>query len=60
MVIGGRHCNRLQLKVTVNREFVEAAALPVTVNRLTETSVLRCAPPLIRLTEAAIVQHPPA
>jgi hypothetical protein len=36
MVIGGGHCNGLRSKVTINRDFVEAVALPVTVNRLTE------------------------
>jgi hypothetical protein len=36
MLIGGRHCNRLQSKVTVNRDFVEVVALPATVNGLME------------------------
>jgi hypothetical protein len=60
MVIGGGHCNRLQSKVMVNYDFMEAVALPATVNQLMETGVLSCPPPLVRLTEVAIVQRPPA
>jgi hypothetical protein len=60
MVIGGGHCNRLQSKVTVNRDFVEAVALLATVNRLMEMDVLSCPTPLTRLIEAAIVQRLPA
>ena len=74
MFNGGGHCNRLQSKVTVNRGFTEAVALPATVNRLMEAGALRQPPPLmmingggfptvpasvIVLTEAVAITRPP-
>jgi hypothetical protein len=48
-VNGGGHCNRLQSKVTVNRDFTEVIVLPTSVNPLTETNTLGCPPSLIVL-----------
>ena len=47
MLNRGGHCNRLQSKVTVNRDFTEAVALPATVNHLMEAGALRQPPPLM-------------
>jgi len=49
MLNGGGHYNRLQSKVTVNRDFTEAVAMPASVNRLTEAGILERPPPLIDL-----------
>jgi hypothetical protein len=49
MLIGGGHCNRLQSKVTFNRDFVEAAALPATVNGLTKAVSVIQPPRLIAI-----------
>ena len=65
---------QLPPKVTVNRAFTEAVALPATVKRLMEAGALRQPPPLMvlnggscpnvpasvkRLTEALAVTQPP-
>jgi hypothetical protein len=42
-------CNRLQSKVTVNRDFKTTVAMSVSVNRLTEAGGLRCPPPLMKI-----------
>ena len=49
MLNGGGHCNRLQSKVTYNRDFTETVALPASFNLLTEAGVLGFLPPLIVL-----------
>ena len=49
MLNRGGHCNRLQSKVTVNRDFTEAVALPAMVNYLIETDALRKPPPLMMI-----------
>ena len=46
---GGGQSNRLQSKVTVNHDFMEAVTLPTMVNPLMEVGALRCPPPLINL-----------
>jgi hypothetical protein len=33
MINGGGHCNRLQSKVTVNRDFTEAVSVPTSINQ---------------------------
>ena len=47
MLNGGGHYNRLQSKVTVNRDFTEAVALPTSINPLTEAGALRQPPRLM-------------
>jgi len=74
MLNGGRHYNRLQSKVTVNRDFKKAVALPATVNCLMEAGGLRQPPPLMmingggclkvsasikQLTKAVSITQPP-
>ena len=74
MLNEGRHCNRLQSKVTVNRDFTEAVALSTTVNSLMKAGALRQPPPLMMinrggcpnvpayikvLTEAVAIMRPP-
>jgi hypothetical protein len=49
MLNGGEHCNHLQSKVLVNRDFMEAVALPTTVNHLMEAGALRQPPPLMMI-----------
>ena len=49
MLNGGGHYNHLRSKVMVNRDFMDAVALPTTVNPLTEAGALICPPPLINL-----------
>ena len=46
MVNGGGHCNRIQSKVTTNRNFTEAVVLPTSVNPLTEAGALSHLPQL--------------
>jgi hypothetical protein len=58
MLNGGRHCNRLQSKVTVNRDFTEAVALPATVNCLMEAGALRQPPPLMMINGGSCPKLP--
>ena len=58
MLNGGGHCNHLQSKVMVNHDFMEAVALPTTVNRLMEAGAIRQSPPLIIINGGGCLKAP--